>query len=134
MSHFDSCCASTGFDWYSTLPVLISAGFDKKVARWESYEEEEEVPDATTVRTPEEMNVEGDEVPGAEEQQEAQEVLDVSEVPEQQELQEQQERQEQQGQQGENTDDEPQDSHLSVIEERRRKKCSRYYKRHPMCK
>ncbi|KAL1684077.1 hypothetical protein EV122DRAFT_285834 [Schizophyllum commune] len=112
-----------------TLPILISAGLDKKVARWERYEEkEEEVPVATTESTPQEMDVEEEQVPKDEEQEQeqAQEVLEVH-------MQELQELQGEQGEQSVNTNDEPQESPLSVIEGRRRKERSKYYQRYRLC-
>ncbi|KAI5895291.1 uncharacterized protein SCHCODRAFT_02572699 [Schizophyllum commune H4-8] len=113
-----------------TLPVLISAGFDNEVVCWEPYEEEEEaVPDAATESTPQEMIVEEERVSGDEENGQSHAEPEVQEV---QEVQLQQQ-QEQQGEQGVNSGDEPQESPLSVIEDRRRKRRSKYYEHHTLC-
>ena len=97
------------------------------------YEEEEEVSDATAESTPQEMDVDEEQVPGDEELVRVQEVQEIQEVQEAQEAQK--EGQEQQGEQGMNTaaSDEPQESPLSLIEERRRKKRSKYYKQDSLC-
>ncbi|KAL1734035.1 hypothetical protein EV714DRAFT_203322 [Schizophyllum commune] len=119
-----------------TLPVLISAGLDNEAARWIPYEEEEEVSDATAESTPQEMDVDEEQISGDEEQVQVQEAQEIQEAQEAQEAQEvQKEGQEQQGEQGMNTadSDEPQESPLSVIEERRRKKRSKYYKQDSLC-
>ncbi|KAL1667098.1 hypothetical protein GGF50DRAFT_49394 [Schizophyllum commune] len=122
-----------------TIPVLISAGLDNEAARWIPYEEEEEVSDATAESTPQEMDVDEEQVPGDEELVQVQEVQETQEVQEIQGVQEaqeaQKEGQEQQGEQGMNTanSDEPQESPLSVLLERRRKKRSKYYKQDSLC-
>ena len=100
------------------------------------YEEEEEVSDATAESTPQEMDVDEEQVSGDEEQVQVQEGQETQEAQEAQEAQEvQKEGQEQQGEQGMNTadSDEPQESPLSVIEERRRKKRSKYYRQDSLC-